>query len=167
MENTALTRTIAVRMDQEALKNIYAIVQTAYSKSQIGPKTYVQILRALAGVDRDGILWSLGLKTGKWYRQINGQWVAGEPHGELYLIRKIALKVVCQNCKHVNLASKRFCTNCGAELVRGVKDQAVPDKSSHVAPSIVCKSCGATNAPDKKFCTQCGNRLVGLAGEMP
>jgi len=167
MENTDSTRYISARFDPEVLKDVYAIFQTIYFKSQIGPNTYLRILRSLAGVDREGVLWSLGLKTGTWYRQENGQWIPGEPQGKLYLIRKIDLKILCPSCKHVNLASKRFCTNCGAELPMESVTESKTQSPSRASSSIVCKTCGATNATNKKFCTQCGSRLGELAGGTP
>ena len=49
----------------------------------------------------------------------------------------------CPNCHSENPAGKKFCSECGAGLLRP------------------CPQCGADNAPAAKFCGECGAALAG------
>ena len=50
----------------------------------------------------------------------------------------------CSNCGNDNLASSRFCNQCGTPL------------------ATTCHKCAAENASNAKFCSQCGEALQSL-----
>lgn len=56
--------------------------------------------------------------------------------------------VRCQNCGSPNNASSKFCSSCGAELVKPVNDVCY------------CPACGTKNQKTSKFCCNCGNKLA-------
>lgn len=47
--------------------------------------------------------------------------------------------MACPKCRSINVASARFCQQCGNSLTLGA-----------------CVQCGATFQPGAKFCEQCG-----------
>jgi len=47
----------------------------------------------------------------------------------------------CAACGTKNLASAKFCSNCGKPLV------------------ATCSACGASNQPGARFCSDCGQAL--------
>jgi class 3 adenylate cyclase len=53
--------------------------------------------------------------------------------------------VLCASCSHDNRPGRKFCANCGAELV------------------LACPSCGTRNEPGERFCGECGGSLTPAA----
>ena len=54
-----------------------------------------------------------------------------------------SVHVRCQKCNHENEADVKFCSQCGAPMVRGVP----------------CAKCSHPNEPDAKFCDHCGGEM--------
>ncbi|HUW31359.1 MAG TPA: zinc ribbon domain-containing protein [Planctomycetota bacterium] len=52
-----------------------------------------------------------------------------------------AAKVRCHKCNQLNAAAAKFCSQCGAALLK----------------TKACPSCGELNDPDSKFCDNCGS----------
>lgn len=52
--------------------------------------------------------------------------------------------ILCPNCKKENLPGSKFCSNCGISMQK-----------------ITCPNCNFENAPGSKFCSNCGNKLEG------
>lgn len=48
---------------------------------------------------------------------------------------------ICAGCGHENLATRKFCVECGGPLASG------------------CPACGAEAEPGTKFCGECGASL--------
>ncbi|MFQ6025969.1 MAG: protein kinase [Dehalococcoidia bacterium] len=55
----------------------------------------------------------------------------------------------CPNCGHESRPDRKFCTNCGAELLR------------------VCPGCESPVEPDERFCGECGWQLTDPAAAVP
>lgn len=53
-----------------------------------------------------------------------------------------AATVNCPKCQHANLATAKFCNNCGAPL-----------------GAAKCPTCGHENPPSSRFCGNCGGKL--------
>lgn len=56
-------------------------------------------------------------------------------------------KTACPKCGAANLASARFCNECGAKM-------------ETAAQTIPCAKCGAQLQPGSKFCNDCGTKVV-------
>ena len=52
-----------------------------------------------------------------------------------------AAKTRCHKCNQLNAAAAKFCSQCGAALLK----------------TKACPSCGELNDPDSKFCDNCGS----------
>src|SRR6267378_295099 len=66
---------------------------------------------------------------------------ARQPRGDRRAMRKAGRSpspMHCSRCRHDNVASSRFCTECGARLAAS------------------CRSCGAELTEGVRFCGQCG-----------
>ena len=57
-----------------------------------------------------------------------------------------AVKVDCAKCGTANLASSKFCNDCGAKM----------ETPGQVSP---CAKCGAQMQAGSKFCNECGTRV--------
>lgn len=67
-------------------------------------------------------------------------------------------QIRCTSCGAPNTADRKFCANCGNNLM--LTQQFQPGQSQVGAGAIVCQSCGSPIAPGKQFCGSCGNRVV-------
>jgi class 3 adenylate cyclase/tetratricopeptide (TPR) repeat protein len=54
----------------------------------------------------------------------------------------------CPQCRHANLPTAKFCSNCGTRL------------------ELLCPACGHGNAPTSRFCENCG-RALEARGRLP
>ncbi len=57
--------------------------------------------------------------------------------------------MICNNCGSRSENEARFCSQCGAELVRNA--------------GRYCVSCGTSNDPDAIYCSNCGAQITGKA----
>ena len=78
-------------------------------------------------------------------------------------------EVICKHCKTANQKGKKFCSNCGAKLMKecpkcghdvedGVK--FCPDCGALVEVEHNCPNCGTTYEEGQKFCLECGTKLI-------
>ena len=57
--------------------------------------------------------------------------------------------MACPQCRHANLPTAKFCSNCGTRL------------------ELACPACGHGNAPASRFCEDCGGALDSARGPAP
>jgi RNA polymerase subunit RPABC4/transcription elongation factor Spt4 len=134
---------------------------------QKGELTFNQIRETLKDFmlyDREGNLWTIGAKSGKWYRWENNKWqTADTPEGPLFSAYRIEEKLAelnrtCPNCEKLVDAEYRFCPYCGTALENPQPAKVVP-KGNHkpAAPATVfCRNCGKKIKVQAKFCNYCG-----------
>lgn len=73
----------------------------------------------------------------------------------------------CPTCGFLNTPERKFCSNCGANLlIRGPQQQWRPPPDQQ--QMITCPSCGfPNNTPDRKFCSNCGSNLMSAWQQPP
>ncbi|HKZ04153.1 MAG TPA: adenylate/guanylate cyclase domain-containing protein, partial [Methylomirabilota bacterium] len=57
--------------------------------------------------------------------------------------------MACPQCRHANLPTAKFCSNCGTRL------------------ELACPGCGHGNAPTSRFCENCGSALDPTRSSAP
>jgi hypothetical protein len=62
---------------------IFDVLCDAYHKRKLSLEALRNALRKLVVSDSRGRLWTIGVKSGKWYRHTRGKWVEDEPRGPL------------------------------------------------------------------------------------
>ena len=78
-------------------------------------------------------------------------------------------EVICKHCKTANQKGKKFCSNCGAKLMKecpkcgydvedGVK--FCPNCGSLIGVEHNCPNCGRVYEEGQRFCFECGTKLI-------
>jgi RNA polymerase subunit RPABC4/transcription elongation factor Spt4 len=120
-------------------------------------------LNAIRVYDRAGSLWTIGAKSGKWYR-LNGQnWTLGAPEGLLFSANQVNAKLsarntVCPKCQKPVERRFRYCPYCGAETAQAEPATAMtqPTEKQAVSAPIFCRYCGKSMSATARFCNNCG-----------
>ena len=147
---------------------LFNILCEGYHEGELTLDDFRAALRDLMLYDTTGNLWTIGAKTGKWYRRQGERWVKGQPGGKLVsaaLVSQLA-RLESETIKaklppgKVKSSSKKTstlaCSRCGTQLLPGAK---FCHKCG--APLIAeCSRCGAQLRAGTKFCTQCGTPLT-------
>jgi len=64
----------------------------------------------------------------------------------------------CPSCGTVNSPGRKFCSNCGGNLMAG---PAFQQKQAPAGPGgTICQNCGSPIAPGRQFCGVCGNKIM-------
>lgn len=78
-------------------------------------------------------------------------------------------KVLCKTCKTSNPKGQKFCSNCGAKLVKQCKNCGVdiadnvkfcPECGTPTKTECNCPNCGTAYNDEQKFCLECGQSLT-------
>ncbi len=114
-------------------KDKYLELKKLYDENKIGKEEFKKSLRALVLKDSNGVLWSIGEKSGKWYYLKNNKWIEGEPE-ELQMIE-------CSQCHFLNPPGAKICGKCGTFL--GKKELRCPNCKSIISSGYnYCPYCG-------------------------
>lgn len=66
------------------------------------------------------------------------------------------MQIECLKCGTINVATARFCKNCGCGITAPVSTSGKPAEQGHARS---CASCGTVNAADDKVCLLCGSSI--------
>lgn len=113
-------------------------VREQYRMGIIDVAAFNAALKLFQFPDSDGVLWTVGATSNRWYRWDGGEWQPGEPPAQLEL-PAMPLELMPES-DAPQLPATRAGPAAGPRPVR-------------------CPKCGAENV-GKKFCTQCGTRLT-------
>jgi len=115
--------------------------------------------------DENAVLWTIGAKSGKWYRREDEKWITGTPEGPLYSAYRVeeklsAISRTCPKCDKLVDSEYRFCPYCGTD-VEQPQPEATPQKESPKPASPAtgfCRNCGKKIKAQAKFCNYCGTQ---------
>jgi hypothetical protein len=62
----------------DALRDRFDEAQVEYQSGALRPKAYADLLATLP-TEIDGVIWTMGAKSGRWYQKRAGGWVPGTP----------------------------------------------------------------------------------------
>jgi len=176
------------RVSPEALEKIVSSTQLAYERGDISSMITESLLGRYILVDKDGRIWTIGLRSGAWYYYLDDDWVKSDKKPKTdTLLRLKAPPDDCAQCGH-SLDGGYVCPSCGAELkvdLGGVSDDVfvkffgflslgfgtLPESVTDVwdpptgfpeileERSIPCVECGETAPAGSRFCNHCGAEL--------
>jgi predicted nucleic acid-binding Zn ribbon protein len=70
----------------------------------------------------------------------------------------------CPSCGAMNTPDRKFCANCGGNLLVGpaYQQRQAPAGPGGFSPGggSVCQNCGSPIAPGRQFCGVCGNKVM-------
>ena len=66
------------------------------------------------------------------------------------------MQIECLKCGTINMATARFCKNCGSGIAAPISTSEKPAEQGYARS---CASCGTVNAADDKFCLVCGSSI--------
>jgi hypothetical protein len=107
----------------EEVAEAHGFLAAAFSRGEIDRDRYLRISNAMKFVDEYGRIWSISLRSGRWYYNVDFQWFEGEPHS---LLSRLESKLpVCLYCGETAPAGRaRYCIACGRSL------QSLPEPGS-------------------------------------
>jgi|GEM_PF-2664461 len=99
----------------EEVETAHRSLAEAFSRGKLDRQRYLVICNAMKFADEYGRIWSIGLRSGKWYYNVNFRWFEGEPHSLLHRLES-ALPI-CLHCGD-SAPSRRasYCISCGRPL---------------------------------------------------
>ncbi len=113
----------------------YTEIKNLYDSGKIEKQEFKSLLKELIVKDKDGKIWTIGEKSGKWYYLNNGKWVEGIPPKE---------PIICPNCGRENSPSAKVCAFCGITLEKNI---------------IRCPSCKSVIGENYNYCPFCGFQI--------
>jgi len=115
--------------------------------------------------DEDAVLWTIGAKSGKWYRREGEKWITGTPEGPLYSAYRVeeklsAISRTCPKCDKLVDSEYRFCPYCGTDVEKPQPSATIPKESPKPAVPTTgfCRNCGKKIKAQAKFCNYCGTQ---------
>ncbi len=113
-------------MDFKEAEEKYAKLKKEYEEGLITTDYFKTEVRNLITKDRNGEIWSIGMKTGKWYKKVEDRWERAEPPFKTQRIELGDLipkdeedKTICPKCGKEVPSFYVFCPYCGARLREG------------------------------------------------
>ena len=155
---------IKIDVSLRELQSLTEFVKAAYASGHIDERQARLFMHGIMAGDYQGNLWTVGTRTGRWYRKKGETWVEDRPSGSLFLAvpeknlaemqaqlaeLKMELEIrasrvkKCLKCGSDLSADSRFCRKCGTAVSQ-------PDK---------CPGCGKQINPGSNFCPVCGMKL--------
>lgn len=162
-------------------------LRQAYERGLL-PSTDIEVVLADQYlIDREGTFWAVGVRSGRWYRSEEAEWVQVDaPPAAQTLLEEEPAR--CPECGQVTLADGT-CPNCGqvqgvvlpdlseeayarifafALLGSGFVPESVADPweppggfpGAETAPEIRCDACQTINPAGSPFCRVCGAALT-------
>jgi hypothetical protein len=110
----------ALELTPGQVRLFFELASDKYRKENISPDDFKAITKGLNFADERGNRWSLGVKSGQWYRRENKSWVQDEPVGNISFAdkkREATKKAVvfCRNCGAPVKPQQKFCNACGTQ----------------------------------------------------
>jgi len=134
----------------------------AYHKGVFTFREFSSALNALRFIDINKDIWTIGAKTGKWYRLKGKEWVIGQP---ISLLTSVDEMLWYEHIKKMEAPKQNLCGKCGAELYddstfcsKCGAPVSTTEKTARTVTQgkIFCRKCGSQIKPESKFCTKCG-----------
>lgn len=104
----------------------YAKLRKDYDDGLITLDEFKAQVKSLIVKDHDGNIWSIGIKSGKWYKKVGNEWVRTEPPRTTDTQRLIIENLlpdeeeenslICPKCGKEVPAYYVFCPYCGARI---------------------------------------------------
>jgi predicted nucleic acid-binding Zn ribbon protein len=69
----------------------------------------------------------------------------------------------CPACGTINTPDRKFCSNCGGNLMTGPafqQRQAPAGPGGYSGGGLICSNCGSPIPPGRQFCGVCGNKVM-------
>jgi hypothetical protein len=117
----------------------FELIRDQYRMGVLDPAAFNAALKVFQFPDAEGVLWTVGARSNRWYRWDGGTWQPADPPAQLQ-IPPMPLELV-------------------PDAQRPPLSPAAPAPVQREGPRPqICPTCGAAN-PGRKFCTKCGARL--------
>lgn len=107
---------------KEQVETEFNLTRDKYRRGELPLAEYRSWLKTMILRDTQGRVWTIGAKTGRWYRREGKQWVADTPEDSLALYvfnkygdarRPSASIAYCRRCGSVLRPQAKFCSQCG------------------------------------------------------
>mgnify|MGYP000142831343 CR=1 FL=1 len=145
----------------EALALFYYLCD-AYRRGLFTFREFSQALNALRFIDADKNIWTIGSKSGKWYKLRGTEWIEDQPTGLMASVDEMLwydhIKKleepegnICRECGRKLDKDSRFCSNCATPV-----ENKINSNTEITTENLFCRNCGAPLNADSKFCTRCG-----------
>jgi len=145
----------------EALALFYYLCD-AYSKGDFTFREFTRSINALRFMDSDRNIWTIGAKSGKWYKLKGTDWIEGQPAGLMAAVDEMlwydhinkieeSEEHICRKCGKKLDRDSHFCSNCGAQVKAKTNDAVIK-----IPEKVFCTNCGTNLNTESKFCTRCG-----------
>jgi hypothetical protein len=132
MNDSGKRRTLTARQ----ARILYDLIMQDYRAGKLKREDCRALLDTMLFRDRDGEIWTIGAKSGNWFRRDGDRWVEETPSGPL---------------RYISIAERP-----PAPAGKPASASAV---ASSPAPAI-CAHCGTPIIPGTRFCTRCGAPVV-------
>lgn len=165
----------------EFLPRMAREVREAYERGEITAPQAEALLLGRAVLDERGVAWSVGCRSGRWYRFDGRAWVqVAQPPDPATLPEANRWRRACPACGRPSDAGS-FCAGCGRELPppppeppadvqasilafleNGADTLAEPVTAAWAPPGSAgarCPACGGPVEPADAFCPACGSAL--------
>ena len=99
----------------EEVEMAHRSLAETFSRGELDRQRYLVICNAMKVTDEYGRIWTIGLRSGKWYYNVDFRWFEGEPHSLLH--RLGSSLPTCLHCGD-SAPSRRasYCISCGRPL---------------------------------------------------
>jgi ribosomal protein L32 len=146
----------------EEIQAYFEVLCRGFHKGELTFNQIKELLEDVRLYDRSGILWTIGAKSGKWYRLDGDKWVNDTPQGALYSAYRVYEKMAatgraCPKCTRLVSNQYRFCPYCGSDMENPQPAAARKESPKPAAPVVVfCRNCGKKIKAQARFCNYCG-----------
>ena len=167
-------------VDRDDLKFWYETTQIMYRAGRIDDKTYRTLTSILVAEDSQGKVWTIGARSGKWYRKEGMNWVEGNPDKRLAMlapepeisrIENAFRKLETRRRKRIEDWERRGRPKPPGFLAGGIQAAEIrlEKQGGKRAPSVPdtqkCMKCGITLPEGSRFCLSCGEPVKSSAPE--
>jgi hypothetical protein len=172
----------------QLLERLVEGVSSAYARGEVASTDAEEFLREQYLLDLDGSVWTIGVRSGKWYVLDAGLWsVAGTDPDPNSFLDLPPLVFACDMCGH-ETEEIGICSACGEGIIPSLEEglnegyfaavdatlvgvDSVPERVAQEwnppsgrprrapAAEVECSSCHATIPPNSRFCSNCGEKL--------
>lgn|GEM_PF-3425732 len=152
-----------IAFEPAEIEAYFNILCEGFRKNEFNFNQFREILKDIMLYDGEETLWTIGAKSGNWYRRDGEKWVTGTPEGPLYSAYRVeeklsAISRTCPKCNKLVASEYRFCPYCGTDA-ENLQPEAAPQKetSQPTSPAMVfCRNCGKKINAQAQFCNHCG-----------
>jgi hypothetical protein len=148
------------RQPVEVLEFFQLAAKLRYRSGMSSSKEIEEMLSRLLLLDNEGFFWTIGFRSGDWYRFLDGKWKQSPVRPNLGRLMSAAS---WQNDLPEDAAVHvyQFLLSGASTLPEAVTTPWNPPEGfpGLKEPGETCSRCRAHNLPSSRFCSQCGARL--------